>query len=183
MRQLIPVFLWCSVALFATSMCGCQRHLSATKMAAHAEAQAEDSLFWGVTLAPPIIEEGVINHLLATSGAITPQKDETLSFVVPRMDGISALLVGDSLEWSFRSPSGRIILPGITPNSADYEYDGANGMAGFMLRDPTVGVWTATLRSPKPDSAAAYGVDLQVEGSPPERAHLETMVRGGRPDG
>ena len=85
-----------------------------------------DSALYDVVLKPPaILQETGENHVFVEKGVLRPGTKETRSFVLPQLDGMTALLLGDEVTWSFRSPGGDTIVPGETANHAGYEYAAA----------------------------------------------------------
>jgi hypothetical protein len=142
----------------------------------------EPPLLFNLSLSPPLLGESVENHVFAVTGSVVAKNPTTLSFVVPETEGLTATLLGEHVRWSFRSPSGRVIIPGETKKRDDYEYEGGGGISVFHLNRPAKGTWTVLVRSTTPDSAAAYAIDVELDGHVPVVAHLETVIDGALPN-
>jgi hypothetical protein len=146
-------------------------------------AAAPDPSAYQVELRPPAADHGSDdNHVFTAKGVLEPGTREIKSFVLPRMDRMTVVLMGDGTRYAFRSPSGETIVPGETRGRAGYrDLGGEGGFSGFALERPERGTWTAVIEAMPAGGAAAYAIDIRSEGSAEEVAHLETMLRDSDP--
>jgi hypothetical protein len=133
----------------------------------------------GLHLPPPRYNAIASNHIFDAAGKIEPRESKTMSFVVPTMDAMDAVLLGDNLRWEFLSPDGSRIIPGVTKESAAYEPSGP--LPGFTVNHPARGTWTVSIRALRPDTSAGFAIDVSIDGNAPIMAHIETMLRGSGP--
>jgi hypothetical protein len=139
---------------------------------------------YDVVLEPPAFLQPVgENHVFVAKGVVRPGGKESKSFVLPKVEGMTALLLGDEITWSFRSPRGDTIVPGKTADLAGYDYAAEeDGIAAFTFKDPEPGRWTVAIEAAGTGTTAAYAVDIRADGRAEEVAHLETMLRDSRPN-
>ena len=141
-----------------------------------------DTVSFETRLAPPRLNESVENHVFAVTGRVEAESTTTLSFLVPEAEELTATLVGRDLRWSFTAPDGVVLVPDSTEDSETYEYRGGNGMSGFRLLHPARGRWVVGIRPVSQDSSNVYAIDVELEGSAPVVAHLETIIDGDLPN-
>lgn len=140
-----------------------------------------DSVFTGVRLPPPMVDQLVHNDIFDAAGVMRPGTDTTLSFALPVTSEMAAELQGQGVRWSFRAPDGSKISPGESANTDDYVSNVPGDLPGFWLRHPASGVWRVEVEATSRDSAAAYMISVRVDENLPRNAHLETMVRSALP--
>ncbi len=138
---------------------------------------------YAIVLKPPaFLQTAQENHVFVAKGVVRPGERASKSFMLPKLDGMTALLLGVGIEWSFHSPDGDTIVPGKTGNHDGYEYAAApDGMAAFTLKHPEPGRWTVAIVSPGTDTTTAYAIDIRADGPAEEVAHLETMLGDSGP--
>jgi hypothetical protein len=140
-----------------------------------------DSVFTGVRLPAPMVDQLVDNDIFDAVGVVRPGADTTLSFALPATDAMTAVLLSERVRWSFRAPDGSEIIPGKTPNTDDYASAEPGDLPGFWLRHPASGVWHVKVEAMSRDSAATYMIFVSADENLPRNAHLETMVRSALP--
>jgi len=140
-----------------------------------------DSVFTGVRLPAPMVDQLVDNDIFDAVGVVRPGADTTLSFALPATGAMTAVLLSERVRWSFRAPDGSEITPGKTPNTDDYASAEPGDLPGFWLRHPASGVWHVKVEAMSRDSAATYMIFVSADENLPRNAHLETMVRSALP--
>lgn len=147
--------------------------------AAPEDATAPDSKAFAVQLKPPLMGQNQRdNHVFALEGTLPPRGRVTKSFILPKLEAMNVLVIGDSARYTFRAPNGKTIVPGETKGFPAFER--ASGMAGLTFEGPEKGKWTLVIES-ESDRGVTYGIDIRSEGLAEEAAHLETMLRDSDP--
>lgn len=145
-------------------------------------ASAPDPGVYNVRLKPPRMGQNPSdNHVFVLQGALLPGAQDKKSFTLPKLAGMSVLLVGEGVRYVFRSPHNETIIPGETKDRPGYRYVGEKEGAGFTLEDPDKGVWTVTIES-KSGRSVNYAIDIRSDGPAEEAAHLETMRADSDPN-
>jgi hypothetical protein len=145
------------------------------------QVSVADSIFTGVRLPAPMVEQLADNDIFDALGVVRPGADTTLSFALPATRAMTAVLLSERVRWSFRAPDGSEIIPGKTPNTDDYASAEPGDLPGFWLRHPASGVWHVKVEAMSRDSAATYMIFVSADENLPRNAHLETMVRSALP--
>ena len=157
---------------------GVARPVSARR---NVQTAVEDSVFAAVRLPPPMVGQLVDNDIFDAAGAVRPGADTTLSFALPVTGAMTAVLLGERVQWSFRAPDGSTTIPGTTANTDDYVSNEPGDLPGFWLRRPASGVWRVEVEATRKDSTATFMIFVRADEDLPRNAHLETMVRSALP--
>ena len=139
-----------------------------------------DSVDFHVRLPAPELAPGDIETIVHLSGGSVPPRGEAdTAFVVPALDRMSALLLGDHVKFEFESPTGARFVPGTTPDGHGFESGGAGGlgMASFTTVEP--GRWIVRARADGTPDTGSYFIEMKTSDPRAGEAHLESIPLDG----
>lgn len=162
-------------------------HAAASPMAtarphrAHVAALAIPSLHMGaldfrVHLPSPRLEQGELETIVHLSvGGVPPLGVVESSFVVPRLERMSAMLLGQHVKLEFQSPAGKRFVPGTTRNGHGFESTWTEGIGGASFTRVEPGRWIVRARADGGPDSGSYFVEVKTRDPRAGVAHLECM--------
>jgi hypothetical protein len=103
---------------------------------------------------------------------------------VPRLKGIGFALYADTLvRFALRSPSGKTLIPGETPENAEYRVLAVDQGRSWILAvgNPEAGEWTVTTEAARLTGPTRYYFDVRADDPVVEETHVEVFSRDGDP--
>jgi hypothetical protein len=167
---------WCFVAIVLLA-CGlsCAAMPPGAGVAPNVPLRADDVSF-AVRLPAPNLDPGDLETTVHMSGAALPNGARIdTSFVVPRLDAMSATIMAAHVTLEFESPNGTRFIPGVTPDRVGFTsaWGGGLGFAEFAPVEP--GRWRVRARSDGASDSAYYFVQVETRDAKSAVAHLEVI--------